>query len=73
MHTALVVVVVVAMLLCVTAEVTCSRNNLPCPGGGSRCINYSWLCDGDGDCPDNSDESDDVCQNHGLYLVLTFG
>lgn len=26
------------------------------------CVSQSWLCDGDPDCPDDSDESLDTCE-----------
>ena len=52
-------------LLFAAADLTCQPNHLPCPGGFRSCVYYAWLCDGDADCRDNSDETAEVCQNHG--------
>lgn len=38
---------------CKTKE--CFVNEFRCPNG--RCIPYSWLCDGESDCTDGSDEA----------------
>merc|ERR1719431_1159054 len=46
-------------------EVTCGSDSFSCPinvGGGFQltsgqsCIPQSWVCDGEGDCPGNTDE-----------------
>ena len=39
---------------------TCSPNDFQC--NNSRCVHKSWLCDGDDDCLDNSDETNDQCR-----------
>ena len=41
---------------------TCGENEFRCLNR-FYCIHNSWLCDGDNDCPDGSDESVDQCGN----------
>ena len=49
---------------------TCESGYIPCPGGSIRCIRPQWLCDGDNDCDDNSDESQQQCQDNGQWMYF---
>ena len=37
---------------------TCDIESFNCRNG--RCVPMSWMCDGDNDCADNSDEVDSL-------------
>jgi len=55
----------VSCLLWYTATRTCEPGWYQCANSG-RCILAGWICDGDNDCGDYSDEQD--CSQYSLYL-----
>lgn len=40
----------------------CSLKQFAC--GNGQCIPYKWVCEGESDCKNNSDESDEVCNRN---------
>ena len=50
-----------------TTEVspTCNNSYFTCGNDAEHCIPWLWVCDGDFDCHDDSDESYDLCKFSG--------
>ena len=46
------------MIFSCTAPVTCAANQFRCKKGDTPCIHIAWMCDGEKECPDGSDEMD---------------
>ena len=42
-------------------EEICGMNDFNCSLGNLHCIPWLWVCDGDVDCTDGSDESNATC------------
>ena len=42
-------------------EVNCNKDKFNCTIGNLQCIPWLWVCDGDEDCTDGSDEADGLC------------
>ena len=49
-----------------SVEVNCNENYFNCSIGKLQCIPRLWVCDGDGDCTDGSDEKEELC---GILLI----
>jgi hypothetical protein len=43
-----------------TAETQCEEDQFKCNSSGS-CVSMNLICDGKKDCPDGSDEADEIC------------
>ncbi|UYV70470.1 hypothetical protein LAZ67_7003147 [Cordylochernes scorpioides] len=48
--------------MCLSENVTCSDNKFACANG--KCIPRMWVCDGDDDCGDRTDENSTFCAVH---------
>jgi len=60
-------IVNVSVCLCTA----CSDNQFQCKdSGNSYCIPITWICDGESDCEDNSDEQD--CSAHCTSCSFVF-
>ena len=58
-------------------DLLCSKNDFHCSIGNLECIPWLWVCDGDEDCTDGSDESNATCglchellQNYLLDMIV---
>ena len=43
----------------------CNKTDFSCGNETSQCIPLQWVCDGDPECIDGSDESEDLCKDVG--------
>ena len=50
------------------AEITCPPDTFQC-ASSLRCIPESWICDGDNDCGDMSDEQNCQCTCHSHFTI----
>ena len=44
---------------------TCDSTYFTCYSANSQCIPWQWVCDGDSECGDGSDESTELCRASG--------
>ena len=44
----------------------CNKTDFSCGNETSQCIPLQWVCDGDPECIDGSDESEDLCKDVGV-------
>ena len=48
-------------LMNITDEAACNSMSFNCTKGTPKCIPELWVCDGEPECSDGSDESQDIC------------
>ena len=59
-----------------TSFPTCNSKYFSCATNTSQCIPWSWVCDGDKECSDESDESFELCFASGQcggYFTQQYG
>jgi len=66
------VIIIIIIGVCVAA---CGADEFTCgPGASESCVSEDYLCDGDDDCGDGSDEDADMCgQFTDITKILTKG
>ena len=50
-----------------SVQMNCNENTFNCSIGNLQCLPRLWVCDGDMDCSDGSDEAQELC---GLILII---
>ena len=45
----------------ISEEPFCNSKSFNCTNGNPKCIPELWLCDGEPECSDGSDESQEIC------------
>ena len=53
-------------------EVNCDRDHFNCTIGKLQCVPWLWVCDGDEDCTDGSDEANATCGLLLINIYMTF-
>ena len=49
----------------ISVSPSCNENFFSCGDNTSQCIPWPWVCDNDPECPEGSDELEDLCKNSG--------
>ena len=52
-------------MLNILDSLNCNKTDFSCGNATSQCIQLQWVCDGDPECIDGSDESEDLCKDVG--------
>ncbi|ROT74714.1 hypothetical protein C7M84_006776 [Penaeus vannamei] len=58
----------IAGVVCRSIKSRCSDEEFPC-GGDKTCLKREKVCDGESDCPDNSDEKTELCEHVGVVRL----
>ena len=53
-------------MLKILDSLNCNKTDFSCGNETSQCIPLQWVCDGDPECIDGSDESEDLCKDVGV-------
>ncbi|KAK4323101.1 hypothetical protein Pmani_006176 [Petrolisthes manimaculis] len=59
----------IAGVVCVLDSAPCPHQQFPCVGS-SVCLNRTSVCDGSSDCPDESDEAEELCEDVGVTRLV---